>query len=372
MRRLILLLAALAGCAAPATSRDRVAYLTSDELAGRKVGSEGERKAAEYVAVQLRRLGVDAHIQPFEQGVSVVGTIPGSIREAVVIGAHIDHLGKSDEGIYRGADDNASGVAALLLVAAKFAQRPALRTIQVVGFGGEEAGILGSRHFVKQQVMPLVAMLNMDMVGRMVDRKLIVMGYNTSPVWEPALRELNTAGLDLSLGKGGVGPSDHTSFYQAGVPVLHFFTGAHRDYHKPSDTADKLNYEGIDLVADLVESVARRVADMPERPAYVKVSEQLDPASAPKGAPPYFGAMPDYAHQDRMQVAELAPGSPADRCGLKAGDVIVALDGKNVGDLEDYSAKLMSHRPGDEIVLSVRRGDALLEIRAVLAAKRRK
>ncbi|MBI2930269.1 MAG: M28 family peptidase [Planctomycetes bacterium] len=373
---LCLILLAIAACqatpvSAPA-SRDVVAYLTSDALDGRKAGSEGERAAARYVEGEFRRLGLQTSLQEFSRGVNIVGVVPGRLEEAVVIGAHIDHLGSSHGEVYRGADDNASGVAALVALAARFVARPTKRTVVLAGFGAEEAGILGSRHYVKHPVRPAVAMFNLDMVGRMTDRTLICIGVNTSDAWDEILTDANTRGLDLKMGKGGVGPSDHTAFYQAGVPVVHFFTGAHRDYHKPTDTAEKLNYDGLQAIVDFVEAVARRVADAEGKPSYVKVTEHLEAVDAPSGAMPYLGAMPDYAFTERMQVADVAPGSPAEAAGLKAGDVIVAFKGEPVKDLQDYSSKLFKCRPGEAVSLQVRRGEETLEIKLVLAAKAHK
>jgi hypothetical protein len=367
----------LGGCSTAVSPREVVEHLSSDALQGRQVGIDGERAAAEYVAKQLARYGLSPDVREFAAGGAgtsrnVIAVVPGSSKEAVVIGAHLDHLGAKGKDIYRGADDNASGVAALVAIAGRFAKSPAKRSIILIAFGGEEAGILGSRAYVRDPLAgyEAVAMLNMDMVGRMKERALLCIGVDTSDVWDRVLTDANTMKLDVKVGKGGVGPSDHTSFYQAGLPVLHFFTGAHADYHQPGDTAEKINYDGLALVVDFVEAVARRVADSPVKPNYVKTEGGIEAKPAP-GARPYFGAMPDYQFSDRMQVEGVAPGSPAEKAGLKQGDVIVAMDGVDVKDLQDYADRLFACKVGQEVLLKVRRGDGVLEMRVTLAARKR-
>jgi hypothetical protein len=386
MKRLLFLAILLAGCAR-ATMGESVRFLAGEELAGRMTGSEGEAKAAEYILGAWPSGGAfgpllaDGYRQTFTfrregrdvTGTNLAGRVKGTEREwdLVVIGAHYDHLGKG----HPGADDNASGTAVLIELAHRFAARPAKRTVVFAAFSGEELGILGSKHFVARlpTTYSTVAMLNMDMVGRLRENKLTVLGTDTSDAW-PAILNDAGGGLVLGMGKGGIGPSDHTAFYLKDIPVLHFFTGSHLDYHNAGDTADKVNLEGMEKVADLVEAVARAVANRADRLPFHKSDADFVPKASeppPAGAPPYLGAMPEYGDPSIMVVEAAVPGSPADKAGIKAKDQFLELDGRKIESLQDYSDRLRAHRAGDEITLKILRDGKELTVKVTLGARKR-
>ena len=365
-----------AGCAAAPSALERhVRVLASPEFEGRAAGTEGERRAAEYLAGEMRRLGLEVHVQEFPghggRGRNVIGVLRGRSDEAVVLGAHYDHLGKDGERIYVGADDNASGTAVVLEAAARLARRPPARTVIFACFSGEETGLHGSRHYVHHPIVPIektVAMVNLDMVGRLRDR-LIVFGADSGDRFREYLA---ASPVPVAFNQDPVGPSDHTSFYLKGVPAVHLFTGAHADYHKPTDTADRVNYDGLARVADLVEGLVRRIADAPERMAFRKVASPAAAAgSAPSGATPYFGSVPDYGFEGKgVRLSGVSAGSPAEKAGLRDGDVIVALDGQDVPDVRAYSQLLFSRRPGQEIEVEFEREGRRLRAKATLSARR--
>jgi hypothetical protein len=314
---------------------------------------------------------------------NVVGVLAGDgplAEEAVVIGAHYDHLGwggpgsgslsPQEKAIHNGADDNASGVAALLETARALAAHEATprRTLVFVAFTAEESGLLGSGHYLGQPVVPLektVAMLNMDMIGRLRDEKLIVGGSGTAADFEPLLDRLaERHGLKITKDPGGFGPSDHASFYAKKIPVLHFFTGSHDLYHRPGDDPGTLNVSGMRRIGALVADAAAEIALAPERPAYVSVAR---PARRSGGDRPYFGSIPDFAHQGPgYAISGVAEGSPAHRAGLMPGDVITGLADSRIGNLDDFDSALRKHRGGDRIRVVVGRGGAEQTLEVVL------
>ena len=317
---------------------------------------------------------------------NVVGILPGKdarLRdETVVIGAHYDHLGRGGEGslapdalgaVHHGADDNASGVAAVLGLARAFAAAGGTsRTLVFVAFAGEEMGLLGSTLYVRKPARPLertVLMVNLDMVGRLRDRTLYVGGVDGGS----GLRELVNAqagGLTLVLRGDPFGPSDHTAFYAAGRPVLFLFTGAHADYHRPSDTWDRINGAGLAEVTAFAARVVDAAASMPTPPAYVRIT--APPASVRGGYGPFFGVVPEFGEREGggVRVGDVRAGSPAESAGVKAGDVIVAFAGMTVNTLQDFSFALRSRRPGDRVDVTVRRDDAEHRFSAVLGERR--
>ena len=319
------------------------------------------------------------------KGANVAGVLKGSdprlASEYVVIGAHYDHLGlggpeslaSQPEGeVHHGADDNASGTAGLLELARSLAAervRPK-RSIVFIAFSGEEMGLLGSSAYAKKpatQMASTVAMLNMDMIGRLRKGSLFIGGVGTSPAWKPLLDKLNQkseAGADagngsgsrfqLSFGQDGFGPSDHQSFYVRDVPVLFFFTGTHDDYHTPTDTADKINSEGQRQVVEFVREAAVAVADEPERIAFTKVKTESRPTG--RGFRVYLGTVPNYSDQnDGMKLDGVRPASPAERAGLQAGDILVMIGKTPIRNVYDYTYALGEMRSGVEVEVVIRR-----------------
>lgn len=389
----------------PVVSAERIhrdiAYLSDDRLEGRATGTAGNDSAASYIArshalVGLRPVVVDlsrsecrastspadcvGFLQQFtargpevshtghpdglrsENVVALVAGSDASLRgEYVVIGAHFDHLGRSSFGaldpdagdaIRNGADDNASGTAAVMELARLFAAHPARRSIVVVSFTGEELGLLGSQWFVDHAPVPLdsiVAMVNFDMVGRLRNDKLIVYGVATAKELPEVLAAANIAPkLAISAVGDGFGPSDHSSFYAKGIPVLHFFTDLHDDYHRATDDIERINAPGEARVVALAERTVRAIADRPSRLTAVRVAAS-PPSSGGQGSNTYLGSIPDMGGGEvpGLKLTGVRAGSPAELGGLAAGDVIVEFGGAVVTDLNSYSAALYAHKPGD-------------------------
>jgi hypothetical protein len=303
------------------------------------------------------------------RGANVIAVLPGAdparAGEAVVLGAHYDHLGTVGATLYPGADDNASGTAVVLGLARAFAAAgPLDRTLVFALFGAEEIGLVGSGHYVREPSLPLagtVAMLNFDMVGRLRGGKLTVGGVDSGS----GLREVVTdaareTGAAPTLTGSPFGPSDHSRFYAGGVPVLFFHTGTHADYHRPGDTADKLDAAGMARVAALGARVAIRLATA-ERPTFVTLTRPAQARgerSAGAAAPVFFGVGGDHrTESDGVPLAQIVAGSAAARAGLREGDVIVRFGTRPVDGFEELVAALRGHRPGDEVrVLYLRDG----------------
>ena len=322
---------------------------------------------------------------------NVVGILPGTdstlAAEAVVLGAHYDHLGRGSpfslapergDAIHPGADDNASGTAALLGIAETLTRSGApRRSVVVVAFSGEELGLLGSTHYVGQPAVPLdrtVAMVNLDSVGRLRDGRLHVMGVDTGQGLR-ALVEQAGQGVPapMVLRGDGVGPSDHTAFLNRERPVVFFFTGAHADYHRPSDTWDKIDADGLRTVTTVAYRLVRALADRDDRPAFVRVPGGPPRAGAgAAGYGPYFGAVPDFgdAPHPGVRLGGVRPDSPADRAGLRAGDVIVRFAGVAVRTLDDLVFALRSRRPGDAVEVSYLRDGTERAVQTTLEERR--
>lgn len=310
-------------------------------------------------------------------------------NETVIVGAHYDHLGRGGFGslapwtkdIHNGADDNASGTAALLEIAHQLATRekkPA-RRIVFMAFTGEERGLLGSAHYVKQPKFPLdntVAMVNLDMVGRLKDNKLIVYGTGTAKEFDALVDDLNKKyEFNITRKPGGFGPSDHASFYAKKIPVFHLFTGTHNDYHRPSDDSDKLNIEGMRRITALTVEMVDRIANAPQKPTYVENKQHENIAASGtdpvRGARPYFGSIPDYADEvEGLPLSGVSPGGPADKAGVKSGDIIVQFGESKISGIEDFEGALRKHKPGEKVKVKLQRGKDTVELEVTLGQPR--
>ena len=440
--------------------RIHVTHLASDELEGRRTGTPGAERAGQYIAKEFKRLGLRpgvqtaqgangnkaksdylqhfsfayrgkdnvhgaAPVQPTREpvtltGANVIGILEGSDpvlkNEAIVIGAHYDHLGRGgsgslaqrEGGIHHGADDNASGVAGIIELARTFtAQRPKpRRTIVFIAFSGEEEGLLGSDYYVNHPVVPIantIAMINLDMIGRLKNRNLIIGGVGTAQEWRSMIETANlwqgmtvTAAGSTTQGNGlpvvvaangrpivtndssksfvltlnddGFGPSDHASFYKKQIPVLFFWTGTHEDYHKPSDTADKINYDGETMVLGMIGRIVRALDANDKRPTYAVAKSE---STGRTGFRVYLGTIPNYADTNEGLLLDgVRDDSPAAKAGLKAGDRVVKLAGRNVRNIEDYTAALGEMKAGQEYEIEIVRGTERLKLKLTPAARR--
>ena len=298
--------------------------------------------------------------------------------ETVVLGAHYDHLGyggansaaPGENTVHHGADDNASGTALLVEVARMLKQEgPFPRTILFVAFSGEERGLLGSAHYTANAAVPLAdtaAMVNLDMVGRLDGNKIVVHGTGTGTGLDALVdRFVAARGFEAAKEPGGFGPSDHSSFYARKIPVLHLFTGSHTDYHRPTDTADKINYDGMVRITRLVADIVRDLATAPERPAYIEVASKQFAGGG--GDRPYFGSIPDFGKPGKgYAITGATKDSPAAKGGLKGGDVIVRLGESAVTGLEDFDSALRKHKGGETVPVVVVRDGAEITLQITL------
>ena len=273
----------------------------------------------------------------------------------VAVGAHYDHLGHGENGsslaekadlgkIHHGADDNASGSAAVLAVAERLSKQPRRRNVMLAFWSGEELGLIGSNAYVNKPVLPLdrlAAYVNFDMVGRMVDNKLSMQATGSSPVWNRLVEQANVAaGFDLQMQPDPFQPTDVASFNQVSVPSLNFFTGTHTDYHKPSDTADKINFEDLDRIVDFAAVIVKRLGDAPDAPVFTKV-EQSSEQGTRSGVRIFTGTVPDYSTEVKgLLLSGVIGGGPAEQAGMAKGDVIVEIAGQTIANIYDYTYAL--------------------------------
>jgi hypothetical protein len=317
---------------------------------------------------------------------NVIGVLEGEgphADETVVVGAHYDHLGRGGQGsllpgsheIHNGADDNGSGSVSVLELARRFGHRGKKlpRRLVFMTFTGEEEGLIGSAHYCKEPVFPLnktIAMINLDMVGRLRDDKLTVYGVGTSDRWKKLLEDRAPAHqLHLIERPEGFGPSDQSSFYAKKIPVLHFFTGTHPDYHRPTDDWEKLNISGMDRVVDLIEEVVANTDETPERPNYLEVKGQA--RIDRQGSRPYFGSVPDFSSEDKgYAISGVTAGSPADKGGLKGGDRIIEFGGRKITNLDDFDLALRRFSAGDEVKITALRAGKEVKLTVTLGKPR--
>jgi hypothetical protein len=321
---------------------------------------------------------------------NVVGVLEGSgplAQETVVIGAHYDHLGYGGSSslakdprkkqIHHGADDNGSGTTALLELARRFGQAPGgpRRRLVFIAFSGEEIGLLGSEYYCKHPLFPLsdtVTMVNLDMVGRLrhprgtPQERLEVFGTGTSKEFSILIDEVNRRyHFQLSKVASGIGPSDHSSFYMKKVPVFFFTTGSHIDYHKPSDTADKINVPGMAKVTDLIEDLVKYLSTVTKRPQYVYVKGVSQTGRGPAG--PRLRFMPAYGEdeQDGLLIGDVVEKGPADKAGLKAGDRIIILAGNPVKNIQTFMVLMRTQKVGQPVEITFLRKGKKITVKAI-------
>ena len=296
---------------------------------------------------------------------------PGGGKPWVALGAHYDHLGRGNYDslapsqigqIHPGADDNASGTAGVLELARLLSPMKGQlqRGILFASFAGEELGLLGSAHWVQEPTLPLdkaAAMLNMDMIGRIKDDKVYIGGVGTGSTLKAAVEQAQTgANFKIEYSPGGYSASDHTSFVSKKIPVLFFFSGLHSDYHKPSDTWDKIDPRAAARLLNVVGSTGLQLASAPERPAFITVVEDKPLGGSGGGYGPYFGSIPDFGQTaNGVKFSDVKPGSPAAKAGLKAGDILTQFGDKPIGNLYDFTDALRRSKVGDIVEVTVMR-----------------
>lgn len=371
-----------------------VIYLSSDYLEGRETGTTGEEKAAHYLISRFEELGLtpkgtDGWMQAFDftfstnphaapgsgesrTGTNVIGFIDNGASTTVVFGAHFDHLGMGtfgsrqpgDAAIHNGADDNASGVAGILAVASELKGSDAKNNNYLfIGFSGEELGLYGSKHFVKNPTIDageINYMINLDMVGRLNDEGVLaVNGTGTSPVWDQVLEDAKPDGIDVKKHESGVGASDHTSFYLANMPVLHFFTGQHQDYHKASDDSELINYQGIHDISSYIVGIVEALDDDGKLEFVKTKDENQRMASSFKVT---MGIMPDYvADGVGVRIDAVMDNRPAANAGLEGGDIIRKIGDIDINTINDYMKALGKFEKGQKTTVVVKRGDEMVE-----------
>jgi len=329
-------------------------------------------KPASFNFPETLQLSLNIDIETMQATVNnVLAWLPGQIDEYVIIGAHYDHLGRGNLDslapsqigqIHPGADDNASGTAGVLELARLLApERGKLkRSILFMDFAGEELGLLGSAEWVKEPTRPLakaVAMINMDMIGRIKDDKVYIGGVGTGSTFKTVLDQAQKeAPFKIEYSAGGYSSSDHTSFVTKKIPVLFFFSGLHSDYHKPSDTWDKINGASAARLLDMVESVAVQLANTDQPPAFQVVAEEKPLGGGGGGYGPYFGSVPDFGQvENGVKFSDVRPNSPAAKAGLKAGDILVQFGDKPIKNLYDFTDALRRSKVGDVVDVKVLR-----------------
>jgi Zn-dependent M28 family amino/carboxypeptidase len=313
------------------------------------------------------------------------GGAPQVPKPWIALGAHYDHLGHGRNGnslarkeeagqIHFGADDNASGTSAVLAVGEALSKLPRRRNILLDFWSGEELGLIGSGAFAAKPPVPvdqIAAYLNFDMVGRMQDNKLNAQAVGTSLIWAKVLEQANvTAGFDLQLQQDPYLPTDVASFNQAGVPSLNFFTGSHSDYHRPTDTADKINYEDLDRIVGFATGIAKKLVDLDEPPAFVKV-DQPSQGAGRAGMRVFTGTIPDYTAEVKgLLLGGVVGGGPAEKAGLQKGDVIVELAGQSITNVYDYTYALELLKIGEPVKVVYQRDNKRVETTLTPAARR--
>lgn len=357
--------------------------LASDEMEGREIGTKGEQKAADYIISRLKNIGLtpagesNSFVQAFKRkmsnnphgedqgtgqeiiGNNIIGIINNNAKETVVIGAHYDHLGYGDFGslhtgskeIHNGADDNASGVSGVLYLAEAI-KKSKLNTYNYlfICFSGEEKGLWGSNYFINSALAKNYSfnyMINMDMIGRLnAERKLSIGGIGTSPTFEKEIDAIKKPAFDIKKEYSGMAPSDHASFYNAGIPVLGFFTGQHQDYHKPSDDYQLINYNGLKDVVTYIHSLVVAL-DKKEKLTFTKTKDESQTRMSFSVT---MGVMPDYLYDGKgMKIDGTKDGKPAALAGLEKGDILIKMNEYEITDIQAYMKCLSIFKPGQTV-----------------------
>jgi len=374
-----------------------VIYLADDKLEGRATGTKGEKLAAEYIAQRFEKLGLsakgtDGYFQTFSRkqeqdphsavpatptdtnriaGRNVAAYLDNGAKNTVIIGGHYDHLGYGEHGslhtgeraIHNGADDNASGIAVMLQLAEHLKGGPKKNNYLFIAFSGEERGLWGSNFFTKEPTIKLENvnyMINMDMVGRLnEDNTLAINGVGTSPAWKPAFEKLNNEQFKFVFSESGVGPSDHTSFYLKDIPVIHFFTGQHDDYHKPTDDVEKVNFEGMAKIGSFIYDLVSELNDKDK----LKFTKTKDSGSSK--APAFsvtLGVIPDYLFDGKgMRISGVKDDRPAANAKIMAGDIVIKMGDIEIVDMMSYMKGLVAFEKGDKTTVIVIRGEKELK-----------
>ncbi len=326
---------------------------------------------------------------------NVIAYLPGETSDYIILGAHYDHLGLGGVfsmapalrgTVHPGADDNASGTAGVMELARRFSAQyhgelKPKRGILFMTFAGEELGLLGSEYYANHPILPIdhaITMLNMDMIGRVREDKLFIGGAATATTFRADLNDLvSKTNFRVDYSDNGYGSSDHTSFTAKQIPVLFFFSGLHGDYHKPSDTWDKINVPGAIDVLQLVAGMMQKLEDQKDKPVFVSVKEDPNPhagsisGASSGGYGPYFGSVPDFAEIPAgVRFADVHADSPAGIAGLKAGDVLVSFDGVEIRNLYDFTYALRAHKAGDEVSVQVLRGPDKISAKVKLTERK--
>jgi Peptidase family M28/PDZ domain len=381
--------------------KKHIVYLSSNSLEGRGTGTKGEKKAAEYISKYFKKLrlqpkgnfsnsfyhkfGFKVNVNnPHDtveatmvtrNGTNVVGFLDNHSPFTIVVGAHYDHLGRGYDHnsldpdpidkIHNGADDNASGVAGVLEIAKLLSSNKKTENYNFlfICFSGEELGLFGSKKYCESPTINLSTvnyMINMDMIGRLDDatKKLVIYGVGTAPDFVPLINNLQT---DLSIKKdsSGIGPSDQTSFYLKDIPVLHFFTGQHSDYHKPSDDSDKINLKGEKKVLDLIMQILDSTDNKPKL-TFLQTKNETDDTPKLKTT---MGILPDYTYEGTgLHIDGVTEGKPAFNAGVKRGDTIVLMDQNKVTNINDYMRALSKYNKGDKATIKIIRDGKEMEL----------
>ncbi len=381
----------------PKSIKKHIEFLASDDLKGRATGSFDEIEAADYISKKFKAIGLTSfrnnYLKSFrfkknpnphdtalagikERSASnIVGFLDNHALNTIVIGAHYDHLGigldhnsldANPEGkIHNGADDNASGTAGVIELANYFAKNKVVEPYNFlfICFSGEELGLIGSKKWCENPDIDLKTidyMVNMDMIGRLNDstHKLIIYGVGTSPSFVPLIDSMQTT-FSIKKDSSGIGPSDQTSFYLKDIPVLHFFTGQHSDYHKPSDDANKINYKGEAQVLTYIATLIEKTFKYPK----LEFSKTRNPDMGKSSFKVTMGVMPDYTYDGGgMRIDGVSENKPAFKAGVQSGDVLKKMGDQEIKDVQGYMKVLSNFKKGDTTTIEVLRKDQIVTL----------